>query len=166
MSWKFREASNEDLDGIYKIELACFDEIDVFHKDIFEFFLSRSGVIFLLAYSVDTPQNEENNIIGFIIVNPRTFTAFEIITIDVHPKWRSKGIGTKFLEIIEEKIGQKILNYNLPTKSFTIELVVYVENIAAKKLYEKCGYRFVKKLANYYSQGRDGLKMEKKITLD
>ena len=163
MIWKIREASIYDLEAIYKIEQLCFDDIDVFEKEIFKFFLYKRGVIFLLAYLLE--ENEKETIIGFIIVHQKAFATFEIITIDVHPNWQSKGIGTQFIQEIEEIISLKIKDQNQPTLSFAIELVVYEKNTRAKTLYENCGYNYVETLRNYYSRGRNGLKMVKTIEI-
>ena len=163
MNWKTRIASINDLEAIYKIEQLCFDDIDVFEKDIFKFFLYKRGAIFLLAYL--PKEKKKETIVGFIIVHQKAFATYEIVTIDVHPSWQSKGIGTQFLQEIEDIITSKIKDENQSTLSFAIELVVYEKNTKAKTLYEKCGYYYVETLKNYYSRGRNGLKMVKTIEI-
>lgn len=163
MAIKTRTATLEDLEEIYHIERVCFNSSDVFHKETFEFFLSKSDVIFLLA--VKSSENRQGNdlVVGFIVVQPKFKSYFEIITIDVHPDWQNKGIGTILLGDIEERISVRIKDEKRGKIDCFIELVVYENNHSAKKLYTNMGYKIIGKLHNYYSRDRDGLRMSKKL---
>ncbi len=160
MNIKTRAATLQDLEEIYQIEKICFDSSDVFHKETFEFFLSKESTIFLLAEK--SRENRKGNalVVGFIIAQPKLKSKFEIITIDVHPDSRNKGIGKLLLREIEEVILTRVKDEK---RDYFIELVVYENNHNAKKLYTKMGYRILGKLNSYYSRDRDGLRMGKKL---
>jgi ribosomal protein S18 acetylase RimI-like enzyme len=57
---------------------------------------------------------------------------YYIMGVAVFPEYRGRGIGTRFLEIAEEKA----LEHNLPQLS----LIVFERNDGAKRLYERNGF--------------------------
>ena len=82
----------------------------------------------------------------------------EILTLCVLPEFRRQGIASKMI--------QKMCEYmkNFQVVSFFLE--VNVNNIAAVKLYEKCGFEKIGMRKNYYKtkQGRqDALILKKKL---
>lgn len=164
MGFKIRTATLQDLEAIYQIEKVCFDSSDVFHEETFEFFLRKTGVFFLLAVKSEKNRDGTDLVVGFIIAQPKSNSKFEIITLDVHPDWQNKGLGTMLLREIEGQVSMRIKNKKNGSEDFFIELVVYENNHSAKKLYTKMGYQILGKLHNYYSRDRDGLRMVKKIT--
>ncbi len=164
MDIKTRIATLEDLEEIYQIERVCFETSDIFHKETFEFFLTTNEVIFLLAVNTEKKKSGNDLIVGFIIVQPKFKSKFEITTIDVHPDWQNKGIGSLLLREIEERILIRINDDNREKIDCFIELVVYENNHSAKKLYTNMGYQILGKLHSYYSRDRDGLRMGKKLS--
>ncbi len=58
--------------------------------------------------------------------------SYYIMGVAVFPEHRGKGVGTKFLEIAERKAVEN----NLPQ----ISLIVFDQNVGAKKLYERHGF--------------------------
>ncbi|MFW9922752.1 MAG: GNAT family N-acetyltransferase, partial [Candidatus Thorarchaeota archaeon] len=124
--------------------------------------------LFNLFYVVEI----DGVIIGFIICVPKSDTLYEIFTLNVHPEWRKKGLGTSLMLKIEEIISTSILKVlkeypdSKIDRTYSIELVVYEKNIAALELYKKLGYQIVENLKNYYRFNRHGIKMRKEISLD
>lgn len=165
MDIKTRVATFQDLDVIFQIEKACFDSGDIFHKETFEFFLTKNETIFLLAVKSEKNRTGNDLIVGFIIAHPKSNSKFEIVTIDVNPDWQNRGIGTILLREIEERIKEKFQSDTSGAKDFNIELVVYENNHNAKKLYTKMGYQISGRINNYYSRDRDGIKMNKKLPM-
>ncbi len=76
----------------------------------------------------------------------------EIITIGVHPDARKTGIADAMLTIVESEIKKSAVG--------KIFLEVAEDNIAAKKLYEKHGYKSVGVRPKYYD-GTDAIIMQK-----
>jgi len=161
MEYTIRHAEIADLDEIYTIENACFDEADAFVEQVFHYFLIRpKKEIFLVA-------TIKNQILGFIIVQPKSLSQYIIITIDVLPEWQRKGIGKSLMLAIEKEIiaVNKKLKNGINLVEAQIELVVYEKNTAAKTLYEKLGYEKTHIIKNYYSKKRNGIEMIKKVPL-
>ncbi|NHJ04353.1 MAG: N-acetyltransferase [Candidatus Heimdallarchaeota archaeon] len=167
--WKIQRANLNDLEAIYEIETLCFDSYDAFDKQVFRYLLEKD-TLFLVAKIIEN--NEfQNGIVGFIVVLQKTDSRYEIVTLNVHPKWRNRGIGTSLLFEIEKylkfnKIKGSITenqSVELSSKKFTIELMVLEKNEKAISLYKKSGYKFIKIIKNYYRRNRNGLQMVKEI---
>ncbi|MCL2017508.1 MAG: ribosomal protein S18-alanine N-acetyltransferase [Alphaproteobacteria bacterium] len=87
----------------------------------------------------------------------------EIITIGVHPEYRGTGIASAMLQLMEREILKK--NHMNQIKIF---LEVSVDNLTARALYEKHGYKQIGIRPGYYMSPRslakvDAVVMEKII---
>ena len=138
-------ASILDLTALRRLEHACFE------KDAWSLFdliavLSWTDVVRLKAV-------EDNQMIGFVAGETRPFSSSAwIATIGVDPRFQRRGIGRALLHACEARI-------RLPR----IKLTVRVSNSNAISLYEQEGYRTLEIWRRYYSDGGDGLVMEKEL---
>ncbi len=139
MDIKIETASAKELDELYEIEKQCFEQ---------EAFSKRQIAYLLLDYNtVGLTAKKGSEIIGFIIVQVdlEEDTQYgHIITINVKPSYRRKGIATKLLQEIESILKQKGI--------IESRLEVREDNNAALKLYQKFGYLKVSKLERYYGK--------------
>lgn len=150
MSIVVQKASATDLDTLYMIEQQCFTT---------EAWSKRQIAMFLEALdSVSLTAKVGSRLVGFVIGLVNQYDEMKlghIITIDVLPNYRRKGIGMALLKTIEEEF-----------KSLDIK-VCYLEvresNLAALRLYRKAGYVEVERLENYYSRGGHGVRLEKTL---
>ena len=92
--------------------------------------------------------------IAFLSLEQRV-TAIEIITIEVHPNFRNKGIGSLLLEFT--------LEFAKKQKSRAVTLHVEHTNQPALTLYKKFGFEIEAKIPHYYGKNRDAYFMIKKI---
>lgn len=90
---------------------------------------------------------------GFIVYRIAVDEA-EIITIGVNPDLRRQGIASAMIGIIEKNLK------NQHVKKIFLE--VASNNVAAKKLYENCGFKTVGLRPKYYD-GVDAILMAKDI---
>jgi ribosomal-protein-alanine N-acetyltransferase len=144
-----QEASLKHLDKLYEIETECFKE-EAFTKEQIANLLKDYSSVSLVA-----KVNDE--IVGFITgraYTDRKPSAGRVLTIDVSPEHRRKGIGLKLLLEVERVFRNKRVN------------VCYLEtredNIAALNLYQKHGYKMVGKLKNYYRKAH-GVRLTKSL---
>ena len=137
MSARVEDASVRDLSKLYEIEIACFSR-EAFSRSQLANLLKNYNSIALVA-KIDS--EIAGFIIGVIFVE-RSQLAGHILTIDVSPKNRRKGIGICLLQEIEKLFRNRGVR--------TSNLEVREDNLAAIKLYEKAGYKKVGKLKNYY----------------
>ena len=93
----------------------------------------------------------EDRMIGFVIGDRRRREGLGwIASIGVHPDFRRQGIGRTLLLTCERKLS-------LPR----LRLTLRDSNQVAKSLYQNCGYVEVDVWKQYYSDGENGIVMEK-----
>lgn len=149
MTVRVEDASINHLDRLYEIEMECFEE---------EAFTRRQIAQLLTDYnSVGLVAKENDKILGFIIAMiyvDRKALSGHILTIDVSPPHRRKGIGQMLLQEIEKIFKIKAVN--------TSHLEVREDNVAAISLYLKLGYQKIGKLKNYYGNAH-GIYLKKAL---
>lgn len=140
---EIQTASLLDLNALRRLERACFEKDAWSLLDLIAV-LTWAEVIRLRAI-------EGGEMVGFIAGDPRPSQgAVWIATIGVDPHHQRRGIGRALLRACEGKV-------QLPR----IKLTVRLSNQVAVLLYEKEGYRTIDVWKDYYSDGEDGLVMEK-----
>lgn len=148
MEVRIETATTKILDTLYKIEEQCFDE-EAFTKRQIAYLLTDYNAIALAAKT-------STDIAGFVIAQVETDdTDFgHIITLNIAPHFRHKGIATQLLNEIENLLKQRGIN--------ECRLEVREDNHAAIKLYHKLGYRTIGKLDRYYGT-KHGLYLKKAL---
>jgi ribosomal-protein-alanine N-acetyltransferase len=130
-------ASVKSLDRLYEIEKECFVE---------EAFTKKQIAQLLRDYnSISLVAREDGEIVGFavgMIFPDREAINGHVLTIDVSPSYRRRGIGRMLLQEMETIFVQKGVQACL--------LEVREDNIAALDLYHQLGYKDVAMLENYY----------------
>lgn len=147
MTVTVEDASVKYLDRLYEIETECFGE-EAFTKKQIAQLLTDYNSISLIA-------RENGEIVGFIVgmVYPdRKAINGHILTIDVSPSHRRKGIGQMLLQEMESIFSHKGVQACL--------LEVREDNVAATGLYRKLGYKEVGRLENYYGNA-NGIYLKK-----
>lgn len=136
-------AGIRDLGALRRLEQTCFGK-DAWPLLDLMAVLTWPDVIRLKAV-------EEGEMIGFVAgdLRPSQGAAW-IATIAVAPGHQRRGIGQELLRTCEELV-------KLPR----VKLTVRISNDRAISLYKKTGYRTVDIWKKYYSDGEDGLVMEK-----
>jgi ribosomal protein S18 acetylase RimI-like enzyme len=88
------------------------------------------------------------------IIGDRVLGGSRIINLAVDPRARRQGVATALMLAIEGELdwGDMLL-------------MVQEENAPARALYQRLGYREEAVFANYYGQGRPGIRMRKVRTL-
>ena len=144
------DASIRHLDKLYEIEMECFER-EAFTKQQIAHLLTDYNSVSLVA-------KVNSEIIGFIIgiiYLERNSPTGHILTIDISPIHRRKGIAQKLLQEIEKIFKEKGVK--------ACRLEVREDNIAALRLYQKFGYKKVAKLKNYYGNAH-GIYLKKDLT--
>lgn len=145
-----QKASIADLDTLYMIEEKCFAKEAWSKKQL--------ATLLQAQDSVNLAARENDEIIGFVIGLANQYNGMKIghiVTIDVLPTHRRKGLAMTLLGSIEKefkRIGVKVCY-----------LEVRENNLAALGLYHKAGYSEFERLENYYSRGGHGMRLEKTL---
>jgi len=147
---KIEKASIEHLDRLCEIEMKCF-ETEAFTKQQIAHLLTDSNSVIFVS-------KVKGRIVGFIIgktyMDKKPATG-QILTIDVSPKHRRKGIGQRLLQEIEKTFKDKGVK--------TCCLEVRENNFGALSLYQKLGYRKIGRLENYYVNAH-GIRLRKVLS--
>ena len=149
MELKIETASIKQLDELFKIEEDCFDQ-EAFTKQQIAYLLSDFNTIALTAKS-------NMDIAGFVIAQIEVEENTEyghIVTVNVAPRFRGRGVATKLLQEIEIFLKQRSITQ--------IRLEVREDNNSALKLYHKLGYQTLGKLDRYYGN-KHGIFLKKSI---
>ena len=149
MNIEIVEATIRLLDKLYEIEKKCFKQ-EAFTKNQLTYLIANYNTIGFAALV-------NGEIVGFILarVNIRSNITFgHILTIDVAPVHRRKGIARKLLQEIEVILKRKGIK--------ECRLEVRENNAAALNLYQKLGYTQIRKLEEYYDNAH-GLYLKKSL---
>jgi len=123
--YKLKPLEKKHLKEMVNLDSICFSEGDAYPYEVMEYYFS-SPFSFGLGYFY------KEKLIAFILWEKN-----HIITIDVHPEHRRKGLGMNLLNFSIYRIKKK--GYK------NVYLEVDAENSPAIKLYEKLNFKIEKK---------------------
>jgi len=144
MKYRLRDANEDDLVKIYEIERLSFK--NPYGYDLLWWLLKAQNCFFIVAET-------DNEIIGYLIGRYEREHIFSklkrghIVSIAVHPKWRRKGVGTALMLEAIRRFRE--------ANCTRVILEVRVSNKPAIQLYEKLGFRRIKRIKGYYIDGED-----------
>ncbi len=152
-----RKARREDLPAVIVINRVALPEN--YPEWFFEDHLNRWGEAFLVA-------EVEGRIVGYVMSRVeygasnfdlrRLVRKGHIVSIAVLPGFRRRGIGTALLK-------EALRNLRERYGCEEVYLEVRVSNEPAIRLYEKLGFRKVKKIPMYYLDGEDAYVMAREL---
>ncbi len=137
-----------DLDSAHRLDQICFPRGVAFSKNLFLYFLTVPDCA---AFGVRTGKKLD----GFVIVQARSKTRAQLVTLDICPEQRRKKLGQSLLEHAHDFLRRN--GFKL------MVLETAVNNRAAIALYEKLGYERTGISKRFYPDGTDALLMEKKL---
>jgi ribosomal-protein-alanine N-acetyltransferase len=150
MPFTIETAQIQHLDRIYEIEKECFER---------EAFTEQQIAGLLTDYnSIGLVAKQNDNIVGFIIGSvyfEGNVLTGHILTVDVSPGCRKRGLGARLLRKMEGLFKEKGVR--------VCHLEVREDNVAALSLYRKLGYQKVATLRNYYGEAH-GIYLSKALT--
>ena len=166
--FRIAPASWRDFREILALERACFPRdpwpwIDVLGALTFPETVRLKAVI-ALRIPKGTPRPPQENpgvgrgaygerAVGFVIGDRRRLQKLGwIASIGVHPEYQRRGLGAKLLAACEGAL-----------RTPRVRLTLRPSNLGARRLYETAGYVEIGTLKGYYSDGEDGLMMEKVV---
>jgi ribosomal-protein-alanine N-acetyltransferase len=140
-----RRAHVDDLRSIVRIENKSFDR-DAWDRGLFLYYLAQSAKSVFVVATID------HRVVGYALAF-HSRTRAEIHSIAVAPGARGRGVGQALL---------KRLIALLRGRGFeTVSLNVRLENKAAIALYQKLGFRRVRRVNGYYEDGAPAWRMRR-----
>jgi ribosomal-protein-alanine N-acetyltransferase len=135
----------KDLMQVHSLEKECFGQ------DAWPWFDVLAALTFPETVRFKALVDEQ--VVGFIVGDRRSSRRTGwIATVGVHPDFRRRGIAKMLMSEAEESMG-------LPR----VRLTLRASNHPALDLYQQLGYSIVDRWEKYYSDGEDGLVMEKHL---
>lgn len=142
-----RQYEGRDFAALHKLDQACFPPGIAYSKWSLQYFLGLPAAECLVA-------EEGKQIVGFILAEKNPPLA-HIITLDVAPEHRRKGLGAALLGEME-----KHFRYH-EVKSVLLETAV--DNESGIAFWEHHGYRTEAVLKRYYQGRVDAYEMRKRL---
>ncbi|MFA4647725.1 ribosomal protein S18-alanine N-acetyltransferase [Pyrococcus kukulkanii] len=137
-----RKARLFDIPYIMEIERLSFRE--KYPRGLFLTFMEANPETFLVA--------EYNaKVIGYVMEYLKPDMEGHIMSIAVHPDYRGNGIGKALMVAVIDRLFKRGARW--------IGLEVRVSNERAINLYRKLGFKIVKRIISYYSDGEDAYYM-------
>jgi len=143
----FREYAPRDFARICALDQLCFPSEIAYTPEEIAAALSQPRTICIVS-------EQSDEVIGFILLQYRR-SAGHIITIDLHPDIRRRGIGGRLMELAEQRL------VNCDVRRVVLE--VAVDNDPAMAFYRGRGYAIVRLLPRYYRNKTDAYLMEKAL---
>ncbi len=144
-----------DTDRLWALDALCFEQPFLFSRQAMRrFALAENALVRLVVDPASRGSGEV--LLGFCIVHlepsPPGLAGY-VVTLDVHPEARGRGIATLLMTALEELAAQ--------AGASAMALHVFHGNAAAISLYKRLGYRSVKTVADFYGPGLDAFAYER-----
>ena len=139
-----RDYRTGDLDVLWDIDQVCFEPGVAYTRVELRFHVSDPRSVTLVAESGD-------GVSGFAVGRVEDAAAGHVITVDVLPQARHRGVGTALMTALHAELVSR--------KARISYLEVDQANAAAIRFYHQLGYARAGPLPDYYGTGRDAVKM-------
>ncbi len=149
-----------DLEALAAMDALCFSSAFRFSENAMRGFAEAPNALVRLAFG-RVEEGAPEMLAGFCIVHLgrqiRRGLSGYIVTLDVAPALRGRGVGYKLVRSLETLARD--------AGASTMWLHVSVHNDAAVRLYEKLGYRRRRLAPGFYAEGGDAHVYERHLTL-
>lgn len=142
---KVRKFALSDLRRILEIEKRAFAY--PYSGDYFKKLFQRYAYGFIVA-------EEQGKIVGYAIGRPKNGSG-EIVSIAVGTDWQGRGVG--------QTLANSLINHFKELGFKKVFLHVRTGNQVAISFYQRLGFKTIKTIANYYSNGDNAYLMGKEI---
>ena len=149
----FRGVERSDLDALFVLDQQCFRPGIAYSRSDLWFYLNHPRSSSVLAEDQAT-----KSLLGFVIAQKYLEEGRcigHIITIDVTPSERRKGLGRSLMD--------SILVLLAAARVVTVRLEVATDNLAALAFYRRLGFSATGKIRGFYMGTIDALVMEKSL---
>ncbi len=147
-----REYRPADFDRLCEIDRRCFKARVAYTPGEMAAFLAKTGAMALVA------EDRRVRVVAFVLAEKGRQGRGHVITLDVLPGYRGRGVGRELLRRCEECLQSAGVR--------VVRLETAVKNRAAQRLYQSAGYVRVGRAPRYYPDGEDAWVMEKRLEAD
>jgi ribosomal-protein-alanine N-acetyltransferase len=144
---ELREYEARDLDAMFRLDEACFEEPFRFTRSAMRRFAESCKARVIIAESA-------GELVGFAILHVEGRVGY-IVTLDVAEEFRRRGLARQLMEAMEQEAEG--------AACAVVGLHVFVGNDAAIRFYEHMGYARVGDVPGFYGEGLDAWVYRKKL---
>jgi len=141
---RIRPLGAEDAGELHAIDRICFPEDIAFSREEMEHYLKHPKSF---ARSAEIG----GKMAGFILARIDRYSGAHILTLDVIPGIRQRGVGTALMNELHDELESRRVRVCF--------LEVGVRNAPARSLYERLQYRYLGVLPGYYRGREDAYRM-------
>jgi len=145
---EIRAATQAELSALDQLELSAFSGDRISHRQMKRFIQSTHARLFVAM--------DNGLLAGYaLLLFHRGTNLARLYSLAIDAKWRGQGLAQQLMHECEQEAIHK--GY------ITLRLEVRNDNIGARRLYEKLGYKVLKALVHYYDDLADGVRMHKRL---
>ena len=144
-----RPVAPADIEALYALDQVCFEPGIAYSRGELRRFLGIATAEGVLA-------DEDGALAGFAVGYLTRGRTAHVVTLDVGPAQRRRGLGKSLLEALLARLAQ--------AGARQVRLEVSTENEGAIAFYERLGFRTRRRLRDYYGPARDALEMGREIS--
>lgn len=143
-----REGGRGDLERLWTLDQLCFEPGIAYSRRELRRFLGLASAVCVVAEIGRT-------LCGFALAYSEPRDLAHVVTLDVHPAFRRRGLGRRLIESVLER--------SAATGAKRAALEVDVRNAGAIAFYGVLGFRESARLPSYYGPGQDAFEMRKDL---
>jgi ribosomal-protein-alanine N-acetyltransferase len=138
-----------DIEALYALDQICFEPGIAYSRGELRRFLGIATAQGVLA-------DRDGTLAGFAVGYLTRRRTAHVVTLDVGPGERRRGLGKALLEALLKRLAR--------AGAREARLEVSTENTGAIAFYEKLAFRVRRPLPDYYGPGRGALEMERDLS--
>jgi ribosomal-protein-alanine N-acetyltransferase len=166
VEFALRDFRHQEFEALWRIDQQCFAPGISYSRLELATYLQRPGAFALVAESSEGNESgarqgsskagpSSAEAVAFIVAETGSRGTGHVITIDVLPRVRRAGIGSRLLGVAEDRLRAAGCR--------AVILETAVDNLDALSFYKRHDYTVVKTLPRYYSNGVDALALKKDL---
>jgi ribosomal-protein-alanine N-acetyltransferase len=144
-----RPVTFADIEALYALDQICFPPGIAYSRGELRRFLDIATAQGVLA-------DQDGTLAGFAVGYLTRRRTAHVVTLDVAPGERRRGLGKALLEALLARLGR--------AGALEARLEVSTENTGAIAFYERLEFRVRRPLPDYYGPGRGALEMERDLS--
>jgi ribosomal-protein-alanine N-acetyltransferase len=144
-----RSIRPDDLEALFRLDQLCFEPGIAYSREELLTFLELPTAQGMVA---EVKSDGDGRLAGFAIGALADRQTGHVITLDVAPQFRRRGVGRALLAELLSRLTRAGAHRAI--------LEVDVGNAAAIAFYRRFGFRSRRRIPDYYAPGRAALKME------
>jgi ribosomal-protein-alanine N-acetyltransferase len=146
----FVEAMTQlDINECWRLDQRCFADGEAYDRETVRYLLSHAQSI---CFKITTVSGQ---MAAFVVGMIGPDGVGHVVALGVGPEHRRVGYGRRLMDAVEKGFESRGVK--------TARLEVRTSNIAAQGLYFNLGYRIVRRMPRYYTNGDDGYLMIKNL---